>query len=107
MEMAATAHLTAVAPDNEKFTVRSAPARLPRRKPNAGYRSREHLTERKVKRLIEAAAPRLWVQVGQRRRRYQNDPSLSRPAAYGALHRAGADSLQELVSGLKTKTLSI
>ena len=30
--MAATAHLTAVAPDNEKFTVRSAPARLPRRK---------------------------------------------------------------------------
>ena len=30
--MAATAHLTLVAPDNEKFTVRSAPARLPRRK---------------------------------------------------------------------------
>ena len=34
--------------DNEKFTVRSAPARLPRRKPNAEYRSREHLTEREV-----------------------------------------------------------
>jgi hypothetical protein len=30
--MAATAHMTAVAPDNEKFTVQSAPARLPRRK---------------------------------------------------------------------------
>ena len=30
--MAATAHLTLVAPDNEKFTVQSAPARLPRRK---------------------------------------------------------------------------
>ena len=38
--MAATAHLTAVAPDNEKCTVKSAPARLPRRKPNAEYRSR-------------------------------------------------------------------
>ena len=52
--MAASAHLTSVAPDNEKFTVRSAPARLPRRKPNAEYRSREHLTEREVERLIEA-----------------------------------------------------
>jgi integrase len=41
MEMAANAHLTVVAPDNEKFTVQSAPARLPRRKPNAEYRSRE------------------------------------------------------------------
>ena len=30
--MAATAHLTLIAPDNEKFTVQSAPARLPRRK---------------------------------------------------------------------------
>ena len=29
-------------------------ARLPRRKPNAEYRSREHLTEREVERLIEA-----------------------------------------------------
>jgi hypothetical protein len=35
--MAATAHLTLVAPDNEKCTVQSAPARLPRRKPNAEY----------------------------------------------------------------------
>ena len=31
--MAATAHLTLVAPDNEKFTVQLAPARLPRQKP--------------------------------------------------------------------------
>ena len=40
MEMAATAHLSLAAPDNEKFTVQSAPAKLPRRKPNAEYRSR-------------------------------------------------------------------
>jgi integrase len=60
MEMAVTAHLTAVAPDNEKFTVRSAPARLPRRKPNAEYRSREHLTQREVERLIEAVKGNRW-----------------------------------------------
>ena len=54
IEMAATAHLTLVVPDNEKFTVQSAAARSPRRKPNAEYRSREHLTEREVERLIEA-----------------------------------------------------
>ena len=58
--MAAIAHLTVVAPDNEKFTVRSAPARLPRRKPNAEYRSREHLTEREVARLIEAMKDNRW-----------------------------------------------
>jgi integrase len=58
--MAATAHLTLVAPDNEKFTVRSAPARLPRRKPNAEYRSREHLTQREVERLIEAVKGNRW-----------------------------------------------
>jgi integrase len=58
--MAATAHLPLVAPDNEKFTVQSAPARLPRRKPNAEYRSREHLTEREVKRLIEAVKDNRW-----------------------------------------------
>ena len=53
--MAATAHLTLVAPDNEKFTV-VAPARLPRRKPNAEYRSREHLTERGTDRTRTAAS---------------------------------------------------
>ena len=42
--MAATAHLTSVAPDNEKCTVLG----VPRRKPNGEYRSREHLTEREV-----------------------------------------------------------
>ena len=58
--MAATTHLTSVAPDNEKFTVLPAPARLPRRKPNAEYRSREHLTEREVGRLIEAMKGNRW-----------------------------------------------
>ena len=58
--MAATARLTMVSPDNEKFTVQSAPARLPRRKPNAEYRSREHLTEREVERLIEAVKGNRW-----------------------------------------------
>jgi hypothetical protein len=48
-------------------------------------------------------APRLRIQVGQRRCRHQNDPGLSRPQvdpAYGALHRAGADSVQKLIPGL-------
>ena len=58
--MAVTAHLTLVAPDNEKCTVQSAPARLPRRKPNAEYRSREHLTEREVGQLIEAMKGNRW-----------------------------------------------
>jgi integrase len=58
--MAAAVHLTLIAPDNEKFTVRSAPARLPRRKPNAEYRSREHLTEHEVERLIEAMKGNRW-----------------------------------------------
>jgi integrase len=58
--MAASAHLTLAAPANEKFTVQSAPARLPRRKPNAEYRSREHLTEREVERLIEAMKGNRW-----------------------------------------------
>ena len=58
--MAVTAHLTVVAPDNEKFTVRSAPASLPRRKSNAEYRSQEHLTEREVERLIEALKGNRW-----------------------------------------------
>jgi integrase len=54
MEMAATTHLTSVAPDNEKCTV------APRRKPNSEYRSREHLTEREVERLIEAVKANRW-----------------------------------------------
>ena len=58
--MAATAHLTLVVPGNEKCTVQSAPAGLPRRKPNAEYRSREHLTEREVGQLIEAMKGNRW-----------------------------------------------
>ena len=58
--MAASAHLNLVAPDNEKCTVQSARARLPKRKPNAEYRSREHLTEREVERLIEAMKGNRW-----------------------------------------------
>jgi integrase len=42
-------HLALVSPTSEKFTVGH-----PVRKPNAEYRSREHLTEREVERLIEA-----------------------------------------------------
>ena len=60
VKMAATVHLTLVAPDNEKCPVQSAPARLPRRKPNVEYRSREHLTEREVERLIEAMKGNRW-----------------------------------------------
>ena len=52
--MAATTHLTLVAPDNEKFTV------VPRRKPNSEYRSREHLNEREVERLIKAVKDNRW-----------------------------------------------
>jgi len=58
--MAATAQLTLAAPGNEKFTVQLAPARLPRRKPNAEYRSREHLTDREVERLIDAMKGNRW-----------------------------------------------
>jgi integrase len=66
MEMAAIAHLTVATPDNEKFTVLPAPARLPKRKPNAEYRSREHLTEREVGRLIEAIKGNRWGQIAVR-----------------------------------------
>src|ERR1700730_6840090 len=58
--MAASAHLTLAVPANEKFKVQSSPPRLPRRKPNAEYRSREHLTEREVERLIEAVKGNRW-----------------------------------------------
>jgi integrase len=54
-EMAANGHLRLVGSDNQKRTVA-----LPVRKPNAEYRSREHLTEREVERLIEAAKDNRW-----------------------------------------------
>src|SRR5271165_7081505 len=48
-EMSTTAHLKLVTPNTEKRAVG------PRRKPNAEYRSREHLTEAEVEKLLEAA----------------------------------------------------
>jgi type 1 fimbriae regulatory protein FimB/type 1 fimbriae regulatory protein FimE len=54
-EMAVIRHLKAVGPSNVKRTVA-----LPVRKPNIAYRSREHLTEREVERLIEAAKDNRW-----------------------------------------------
>jgi site-specific recombinase XerD len=48
-------HLPVVAPAHENCTVTR-----PMRKPNAAYRSREHLTEREVERLVEAAKDNRW-----------------------------------------------
>jgi integrase len=53
--MAGISTLKLVAPANKKRTV--VP---PRRKRNAVYRSREHLTEREVERLIEAVKDNRW-----------------------------------------------
>ena len=53
--MGATHYLKVIRPDSEKCAVA-----LPVRKPNAVYRSREHLTEREVERLIEAAKDNRW-----------------------------------------------
>jgi type 1 fimbriae regulatory protein FimB/type 1 fimbriae regulatory protein FimE len=53
--MPQSTHLALVPPGNEKFTVA-----LPRRKPNAEYRSREHLTESEVERLIDALKDNRW-----------------------------------------------
>ena len=53
--MAAIHQLKVIRPNSEKCAVA-----LPVRKPNAAYRSREHLTEREVERLIEAAKDNRW-----------------------------------------------
>src|SRR5215470_1256455 len=53
--MTAIRHLKVVRPASEKCAVA-----LPVRKPNAAYRSREHLTEREVERLIDAAKDNRW-----------------------------------------------
>src|SRR5262249_4506698 len=53
--MAAIHHLKVIRPTSEKCAVTS-----PVRKPNAAYRSREHLTEREVERLVEAAKDNRW-----------------------------------------------
>jgi type 1 fimbriae regulatory protein FimB/type 1 fimbriae regulatory protein FimE len=50
--MAAIPALKVVAPTNKKRTVG--------RKANAKYRTREHLTEREVERLVEAAKENRW-----------------------------------------------
>jgi integrase len=54
-KMAAIRRLKVVGPANVKRTVA-----LPVRKPNAAYRSREHLTEREIERLVEAAKDNRW-----------------------------------------------
>ena len=53
--MPALRHLKVIRPISEKCAVA-----LPVRKPNAANRSREHLTEREVERLIEAAKDNRW-----------------------------------------------
>ena len=53
--MPALRYLKVVSPSSKKCTVA-----LPVRKPNAAYRSREHLTEREVERLIDAAKDNRW-----------------------------------------------
>jgi integrase len=54
-KMAAIRHLKVVTPVNVKRTVV-----LPVRKLNTAYRSREHLTEREVEWLVEAAKDNRW-----------------------------------------------
>jgi hypothetical protein len=53
--MPALRHFKVVRPTSEKCAVA-----LPVRKPNAAYRSREHLTEHEVERLVEAAKDNRW-----------------------------------------------
>lgn len=53
--MQAIQHLKVVSPTNEKRTVASL-----RRKANAEYRQREHLTEREVEKLVGAAKANRW-----------------------------------------------
>ena len=50
----AKTHLKLVTPATKKRAV------TPRRRPNSGFRSREHLTESEVQRLIEAAKDNRW-----------------------------------------------
>jgi hypothetical protein len=114
--MAAIRHLKLAGPANEKRTVA-----LPVRKPNAAYRSREHLTEREVERLVEVTKdnrwgnrdsmkihPHMlrhscWLQAGERRRRYAHHPELFRSQvdpAHRPIHGTRADALQEPIPGL-------
>ena len=69
--MTATAHLTLAAPDNEKFTVQSAPAGLPRRKPTpistarASNRARDRAADQGGDGLLEPLNS-VSIQVRQR-----------------------------------------
>ena len=54
-ENGGNSRIKVVRPTSEKCAVA-----LPMRKPNAAYRSREHLTEREVERLIDAAKDNRW-----------------------------------------------
>ena len=56
LNIQAIQHLKVVSPTNEKRTVAS-----PRREANADYRQREHLTEREVEKLVEAAKDHRWA----------------------------------------------
>jgi integrase len=47
-------------PEGGRSSQRKRTVAFPVRKPNAAYRSREHLTEREVERLIEAAKDNRW-----------------------------------------------
>ena len=53
--MQAIQHLKVASPTNEKRTVAS-----PRRQANVKYRQREHLTEREVEKLVDAAKDNRW-----------------------------------------------
>jgi len=54
------------------------PQATPRRKPNSEYRSREHLTEREVEKLIEAIKDNRWAHpyfANDKRGPYPHDPN--------------------------------
>jgi site-specific recombinase XerD len=53
--MKAIRHLKVARPTDEKRTVK-----MPVRKPNSAYRTREHLTEPEIKKLINAAKDNRW-----------------------------------------------
>ena len=88
------AHLQLVTPTTAKRTV------TPRRLPNHELRPREHLTEREVEKLIEAAKKNRHGRLcsGQPRYRHTNTPKLPRASQHpinGPLHGIGARSFQE------------
>ena len=83
-KMPALRHLKVIRPISEKCAVA-----LPVRKPNAAYRSREHLTEREVGRLIEAALDGAGTRLPR-----------------GAFRRGGDDRMRDGMSAFGTKRTS-